>query len=78
MLHVFSTSGGVEDKRVHSSEDLLLQEANDQLPDTTEHSAEIQVSKLYQYFCICDDTLGHKYYILPHLVCSLLSLEAFD
>ncbi|KAM7384874.1 hypothetical protein PAMA_011978 [Pampus argenteus] len=33
---------GIKDQRVHSSEDLLLQEANDQLPDPTEHSAEIQ------------------------------------
>lgn len=38
------SSGGVKDQRVHSSEDLLLQETDDQLPDPTEHSAEVPVS----------------------------------
>lgn len=37
------SSGGVKDPRVHSSEDLLLQEADDQLPDPSEHAAEVQV-----------------------------------
>lgn len=36
-------SGRVKDPRVHPSEDLLLQEAHDQLPDPSEHSAEVQV-----------------------------------
>lgn len=42
--YFFLTSGGVKDPRVHSSEDILLQEADDKLPDPTEHSAEVQVS----------------------------------
>lgn len=42
-MHI-PASGGVKDPRVHPSEDLLVQKANDQLPDPTEHSAEVQVS----------------------------------
>lgn len=49
------TSGGVQDPRVHSPEDLLLQEANDQLPDPTEHSAEVQVST-----AVPEDNPGYK------------------
>jgi len=41
---MISTSGSFKDQRVHSSEDLLLQETDDKLPDPTEHFAEIQVS----------------------------------
>lgn len=42
--HSLFSSGRVKDQRVHSSEDLLLQETDDQLPDPTEHSAEVPVS----------------------------------
>lgn len=48
ILSVGLSPGRVKDSRLHSPEDLLLQEAHDQLSDSTEHTAEIQVSHLYQ------------------------------
>lgn len=48
LLTVGLSPGRVKDSRIHSPEDLLLQEAHDQLPDSTEHPAEIQVSHLYR------------------------------
>lgn len=55
-----SSSGGVKDPRVHSAEDLLLQEADDQLPDPTEHAAQVPVSAAarsirvsIRFYCHC-------------------------
>lgn len=44
ILMVGVSTGRVKDSWIHSAEDLLLQEANDQLSDPTEYTAQIQVS----------------------------------
>lgn len=44
ILMVGLSTGRVKDSWIHSAEDLLLQEANDQLSDPTEYTAQIQVS----------------------------------
>lgn len=44
ILNVGLSTGSVKDSRIHPAEDLLLQEANDQLPDPTEYTAQVQVS----------------------------------
>lgn len=38
-----SSLGSFKDQRVHSAEDLLLQETDDKLPDSTEHLVKVQV-----------------------------------
>lgn len=44
ILNVRLSTGSVKDSRIHPAEDLLLQEANDQLPDPSEYTAQVQVS----------------------------------
>lgn len=65
-LYCWFPPGCVQDPRVHPAEDLLLQEANDQLPDPTEHFAQVQVSFSTNLSLLLPDTS-------PHLSVSTLS-----
>lgn len=65
-MYCWFPPGCVQDPRVHPTEDLLLQEANDQLPDPTEHFAQVQVSFSTSFSLLLPDTS-------PHLSVSTLS-----